>query len=157
MLNHIRKRLARMIETIRDPDFGLDYRIFGIALLMVSIGYITSPIWAHASDVRIVDGDTLFIGKEEVRLLGIDTPEEGNQADCVAERMLAQLATKRLKQLVTGAEITLERDWLGGMDERRTLAFVYANGIDVGEVLVAEGYARTYVRDQVDWCAITNN
>lgn len=120
----------------------------GVFALIFFGAFVTSPLWA--ADMRIVDGDTVHIDGEKIRVLGIDTPEKGHQADCIAERMLSDLATARLTALLDGAEITLERD---GLDKYgRTLAIVRADGRDVAEVLIEEGYGRVYEGKQVDWC-----
>jgi endonuclease YncB( thermonuclease family) len=58
--------------------------------------------YVPAAEVRVVDGDTIRLGRERIRILGIDTPETQNRARCDAERRLAALATMTLKELIEG-------------------------------------------------------
>jgi hypothetical protein len=51
--------------------------------------------------IYVVNGDTIDINGERVRLVGYDTPET-YQAQCAYERALGDQATARLRQLVTG-------------------------------------------------------
>ena len=88
---------------------------------------------------------------EKIRLLRLDTPEKGHQAECLAERRLSRLATERLTELLADG-IIIERD---GVDRYgRTLAVVKdGDGRDVAEVLVLEGYGKVWEGRQVDWCS----
>lgn len=88
---------------------------------------------------KIVDGDTLDINRDgetvRVRLLNIDTPEQG---EC-----LYQEATDRLTELVPpGTRVRLEHDQEREDRYGRELAAVFAGDIFVNEQLVAEGLAR---------------
>ena len=99
--------------------------------------------------VRVVDGDTLRIGAERIRLSDIDAPET-SQAKCRAERRLGERAKGRMGELVADGELVIERR---GLDRYgRTLATVTAGGVDVGAQLVAEGLARPYEGRRRSWC-----
>jgi micrococcal nuclease len=91
----------------------------------------------------VVDGDTVWIAREKIRLLDIDAPEmEGR---CAAERALAVRSRDRLAVLLRSGEVTIARD---GVDKYgRTLARLG----DLGEVLVREGLARRW-GDRRGWC-----
>lgn len=120
----------------------------GLFILIAALVYLSSPLWA--ADVRVIDGDTVHIDGEKIRLSGIDTPEKGHQAECLAERMLSALATARLNALLAGAEVRIERE---GVDRYgRTLAKLYARGEDVAGVLISEGLGRPWRGRQEDWC-----
>ena len=91
--------------------------------------------------VSIVDGDTISVGREKIRLLAIDTPETF-RSRCDNELVLGLKAKERLRQLLDSGSVSIERD---GHDRyRRTLANVKAGAIDVGATLLAEGYALPY-------------
>ena len=93
----------------------------------------------------VVDGDTVWINREKIRLLDIDAPEM--QGRCPAERALAIRARDRLVELLRGRDVEIERD---GTDRYgRTLARLG----DVGEQLVSEGLARRW-GDRRGWCRI---
>tara|TARA_R110002073_G_scaffold76548_1_gene185815 strand:+ start:1468 stop:1827 length:360 start_codon:yes stop_codon:yes gene_type:complete len=103
-----------------------------------------------AQDWRVIDGDTVQIGEERIRLIDIDTPELRG-ADCDAERLLGQRAAERLAALLQGRDIVIERT---GTDVYgRTLARLRVDGRDAGALLVAEGYAVEWSGRRHDWCA----
>lgn len=91
----------------------------------------------------VVDGDTVWINREKIRLLDIDAPEM--QGRCPAERALAIRARDRLVVLLRARDVKIERD---GKDRYgRTLARID----DVGAQLVREGLARRW-GDRRGWC-----
>src|SRR6478672_9704969 len=61
------------------------------------------------ADIHVVDGDTVRADGQVYRLVGFDTPESGEQAQCPSERILAARATAHLQQLVTTGKTRLER------------------------------------------------
>lgn len=50
----------------------------------------------------VIDGDTIRLGSERIRILGIDTPEMGSNARCNAERRLADVAKMTLIDIGAG-------------------------------------------------------
>ena len=99
----------------------------------------------------VVDGDTLWLEGEKMRLQGFDTPETTTNI-CGGNRevSLGHKATNRLIQLLNSGEVTFRRN---GFDKYgRTLADFYINGVDVGEILIAEGLARSWPDGREFWC-----
>jgi len=95
------------------------------------------------AEVRVVDGDTISLGREKIRIVGIDAPEM--KGACTNEIVLARAAKAKLAELLGGRTIVIARE---GRDRyRRTLARVEADGRDVGKVLMAEGLARKWVKN----------
>lgn len=91
----------------------------------------------------VVDGDTVWIRGEKIRVLGIDAPEMAGK--CPAERALARQSRDRLVTLLRARPVTIERK---GTDRYgRTLARLG----DVGEVLMREGLAHRWP-DRKGWC-----
>lgn len=119
-------------------------------LVLAALGAVACvPAVALALDAaHVIDGDTISVAGEKVRLAGIDAPEM--RAQCRFEDWLARRATVRMSELVADG-VTLERH---GVDRyRRTLAVVFdAQGRDVGAVLVAEGLAREWHGRRLSWC-----
>lgn len=150
MFKRIGKTSRRLIDTIRNPDFGLQYRVFTIGLVLFLLFYFSLSLGAFGSDTRVVDGDTIKIGDETIRIENLDTPEKGSRAECLAEQMLADLATKRLQEILTGVQLVIVRSGTDRYD--RTLATLFADGKDVGATLVEEGFSRPWEGRQVDWC-----
>lgn len=99
----------------------------------------------------IVDGDTFWYQGEKFRMIGYDTPEP-TTGICGGERekRLAKQASARLLQLFNSSQISIQRR---GKDEYgRTLATVRADGVDVGEILIREGLARSWPDGCEFWC-----
>lgn len=101
------------------------------------------PICGRGKRVTcVVDGDTIWLGGEKIRFLGIDAPEVGNTADCLKEKRIGTVATERMAEIVSSGAIELRRR---GQDRYgRTLATVLVDGRDAGEILRAEGLAVEY-------------
>jgi hypothetical protein len=79
-----------------------------------------------------IDGDTLRIGTDRVRLRGIDTPELDEPG--------GQAAKQRLEELLRGGPVHIE---LHGRDiHDRLVADVFVNGQNVAEILKSEGFTR---------------
>ena len=96
--------------------------------------------------VEVIDGDTLVVNRSgieaKVRLIGINTPESGECFADEATDALADLVDDEMVQLVTDES---DVDQYG-----RLLRYVeVGSGVDVGAVLVADGYgiARRYEPD----------
>jgi endonuclease YncB( thermonuclease family) len=99
----------------------------------------------------VVDGDTLWIQGEKVRVADIDAPETHDYR-CAEEKALGDRATQRLIQLVNSGPVTLQpinrdEDVYG-----RKLRVVMVNGTSVGDMLVSEGLARYYEGGRKPWC-----
>ena len=101
------------------------------------------PVTARV--VRVVDGDTIEValggGTDDVRYIGIDTPETvkpGEPVQCYGPQ-----ASEANHELVDGRTVRLDfdrelRDVYG-----RLLAYVYVGDRFINEELIAGGYART--------------
>lgn len=110
---------------------------------------IPALTWQACTDVPgrercVVDGDTVRIGGETIRLAGLDTPELAGE--CEAERIAARAARDALIAWANAGAFTVsggERDKYG----RPLRAFTRgAPGFrsDAAEALVAKGVARPY-------------
>ena len=99
----------------------------------------------------VVDGDTIWLEGEKIRLLGYDTPEPTtNVCGGEKERSLAQAASDRLVDLLNQADVTIERF---GLDRYgRRLATMRVAGEDVGEILIRDGLARQWPDGAEFWC-----
>jgi micrococcal nuclease len=101
---------------------------------------------ATATVTRVVDGDTIEIspavdGNEEVRLIGVDTPETKDPNEEVEPYgpEASGFATSELEGREIGLEFDAERTDRYG----RLLAYVYLGEEMFNETLVEEGYAQT--------------
>ncbi|KRR21342.1 hypothetical protein CQ14_06750 [Bradyrhizobium lablabi] len=92
--------------------------------------------------VTVIDGDTVDIDNVRIRIISIDTPETF-RSRCENEYQLGVAAKNRLIELLKSGEVSYTPN---GVDRfGRTLATVYAGTVDVGAVLLKEGYALPYV------------
>lgn len=100
----------------------------------------------------VVDGDTLWINGQKVRVADIDAPEIGTPK-CGSELALGNRATDRLIQLVNGGTFELQA-WPGRDTDRygRKLRVLVRDGRSLGDRLVSEGLARTWSGRREPWC-----
>jgi endonuclease YncB( thermonuclease family) len=118
--------------------------------------------------VEVLDGDSVRIAGETFRLVGFDAPET-YRARCPSERELGNRATFRLRQLVAGGGLDLERVACSCASETegtrrcnygRSCGTLKARGQDVGTMLIADGLARAYVCGRTScpsresWCHV---
>jgi len=100
----------------------------------------------------VVDGDTIWLKGQNLRLQSYDTPEPYDGiCGGAAEVALAKKASARLLQLLNGNPITVETFGLDNTG-KRTLATVRINGRDVGDILIAEKLARRWPDGEEWWC-----
>lgn len=100
----------------------------------------------------IIDGDTIDVGGERIRLQGIDAPESrqhcsvgGNDWSC------GKSATLALEHEARGRTVTCkgsERDRYG-----RVLAVCFAGDTDLNAMMVREGFALAYRRYSKEYVA----
>jgi len=95
---------------------------------------------------RVIDGDTLELGTgEDVRLIGVDTPETKHPKKPV--QRFGQEAAAFTKRLVEGHEVRLEYDQQRTDKYGRTLAYVYlADGTFLNAEIIRQGYGFAYTR-----------
>jgi len=108
----------------------------------------SSPV--AVGSVRVIDGDTFDYGGDRIRIADIDTPELRGR--CPTERVQAARATQRLRALLAAGPFELVRS---GRDEDRygrKLRVVVRGGRSIGDMLVAEGLARTWSGRREPWC-----
>ena len=110
------------------------------------------PEILSASQIYVIDGDTIDVDGERYRLTGFDTPET-YRAECESEKLRGDQAAVRMRALVRAAsEIRLDaqhsRDKYG-----RGLGTLSVDGEDVGDILIREDLARRYSGGQrYSWC-----
>lgn len=91
----------------------------------------------------VVDGDTLDIEEERVRLSGINTPETG---EC-----FYQEAKDKLIELTLNQTIYLEKDLSDKGKYGRLLRYVYTEQeVLINELLVEQGFAKVYDKYSYD-------
>ncbi|PTE22892.1 nuclease [Cereibacter changlensis JA139] len=116
-----------------------------LLVLMLGLAALPSLAASVTGEVRVIDGDTLHVAGQRVRLFGIDAPErdqscgaEGARWDC------GSWATAELAARVEGRRVVCE----GAEEDRygRLLAVCRADGEDINAALVRSGAALAYRR-----------
>src|SRR5689334_5378577 len=104
--------------------------------------------------IVVVDGDTVRHRGQVYRLVGFDTAERGDRAQCDAERRLAEKASERLRLLIAGGNADLRRvpcecrpgeEGTPRCNYGRLCGSLTVGGRDVGQILISERLAHPYV------------
>ncbi|HPG88825.1 MAG TPA: thermonuclease family protein [Hyphomicrobium sp.] len=101
---------------------------------------------SFAGPATVVDGDTLDIAGQRVRLEGIDAPETAQICKSADGRdwSCGRAASKFLRTLIAGNDVVCDRQ---GTDKYgRTLAICFADGRDLNAAMVRAGMAWAFVR-----------
>ena len=126
---------------------SLMIRYLSVVPLLISASAGAAPVIGTA---RAIDGDSLMVSDQEVRLFGIDAPElmqtctrNGEPWNC------GQVAKDQLAKLIAGKQVvcvpvTVDR-------YRRTVARCTAGAVELNRVMVAVGYAVAFRRYSLDY------
>jgi endonuclease YncB( thermonuclease family) len=128
----------------------LTFRSIFVLYLMLAgpVGALTLSGQAH-----VVDGDTLILAGERIRLFGIDAPELRQRCDNSGRNWACGAwAAKMLTKLTDRGGLkceALDRDRYG-----RTVARCTVSGRDIGGEMVCAGAAAAYVQYSDDYVAL---
>lgn len=89
---------------------------------------------------KVIDGDTVLVEGETVRLSGIDADERGYPC--------YQAAKRALETKVLGKEVTLKREGENKGQYGRLLRYIFLNQTNINQYLVERGLAVARVSDQ---------
>ncbi len=96
-----------------------------------------------AGQARVIDGDTLEVAGQRIRLHGIDAPESRQFCRRDGERWrCGKDATSALKAFLGSRQVSCEK--LDRDRYRRVIARCAVDGVDIGEWLVSQGWAVAY-------------
>ncbi|MFH0929610.1 MAG: thermonuclease family protein [Candidatus Aenigmatarchaeota archaeon] len=108
-----------------------------VFFIILAIAFVTTNYMEQYKEQRvtdIIDGDTIKIGYNSIRLIGIDAPETNEQCYEEAKEMLEDLVKHEL--------VRLEKDTKDKDDYGRLLRYVYVNDILVNKEMVRLGLAK---------------
>jgi endonuclease YncB( thermonuclease family) len=119
---------------------------FTLVLCLALLPALSAGAETLTGRARVVDGDTLAIAGDTVRLFGIDAPEHGQVCEKADGSGWAcgSWASKELARRVRGVTLSCaggERDRYG-----RLVATCTAAGADIAEGLVRDGVAFAYLK-----------
>lgn len=134
--------------------------VLAVPALLIAAGHFRAPagptapmVAVESSALYAVDGDTLDLHGERIRIEGVDTPEMAGA--CPAEIEAAHAARNHLARLIALGPITVQR--LGQDRYGRTLARVFWRGDDVARLMIAQGHGRAYYGGRRSaWCSMMN-
>ena len=97
------------------------------------------------SDVRIIDGDTIVVDGEHMRLFGIDAPETRQICTLGGQpQRCGLMATEALREFIGNSTVSCERR---STDRHgRTVAVCSVAGRDIGRQMVYSGWAIASIR-----------
>jgi endonuclease YncB( thermonuclease family) len=126
-----------------------------MALVLAAVSSVASGDPVPPGDIYVVDGDTIDVHGQRIRLIDFDAPGLGGHAHCGLERMLAARATSRLRQVIQrSTDIDLQivdcscrpgTEGTRACNFGRACGYLTVDGQDVGDVLIAENLAHPYV------------
>lgn len=129
---------------------NLKYILILIILTCIAIPKEYGTIRGKIELVRVYDGDTFIINivnypkiigqNIRIRIYGINTPEI--RGTDIRTKLLAKEARDYLKEILVGKKIVLKNVRRGKYF--RIVANVYADKINVGELMLEKGYAVEY-------------
>lgn len=125
--------------------------LIAVAAVILLVLALVTFNWPHrGAPWRVIDGDTLDLGGERIRLFGIDAPERGQSCGPLA---CGTTATEALADILSAGPVRcvhVEADRYG-----RTVARCHAGRLDVNREMVRRGmawayrqYSDDYVRDE---------
>lgn len=113
-------------------------QFFGLCFLIgLLVGFVRSFLTRNAKialasdNLYVIDGDTIDLDGTRIRLFGIDAPEIGQDG--------GKLARAQLSTLLDGK--SLEGQYKAIDHYGRTVAVLFADGINVNAEMVKTGYA----------------
>ena len=101
---------------------------------------------------KVTDGDTIQVEmdgeKVNIRMIGIDAPESTTARYGYVE-CFGKEASDHLKTTLNGESVSLEFDTTQGQTDKygRLLAYVFSNGKNINQQMIADGYAWEYTYD----------
>ena len=124
--------------------------IFLLGVLSVYYPYLTGDKEIFTKDYekeecfvnRVIDGDTLVCNNETIRLLGIDTPERGEE--------YYQEAKDFLKQ-VEGKDVEVLRDWEDLGKYKRKLRYIFYENRLINVELLEQGLAKAFIIEDLKY------
>jgi micrococcal nuclease len=100
----------------------------------------------------VIDGDTLVVNSERVRIANLDAPELSAHARCHVEAQRGYAAKNHAIKLVSIASTVDVYNRQGHDKYGRARAHVLIDGQDFGKRMIADGFARFWWGKGSSWC-----
>lgn len=124
-------------------DFMLMAGFFALVALLVAKLNGPEPVEALAGKAHVIDGDTISISGNHIRLKGIDAPELPQNCEAEAVKIpCGRISRQALVGLIGGSEVRCDRY---GYDKyNRSLATCYVGGNNLNRAMIETGQAIAY-------------
>ena len=114
-----------------------------LLIIICSIFFLFTYNDVKSYEIKIIDGDTIYLNNEKIRFTGIDTPELKQTCNKNNEIIYCGIEARQLLIDKIGKDkVICVRE---GKDRyKRTLAECFVNDLSLSRYLVREGYAFAY-------------
>lgn len=121
--------------------------VLAVALLSAATPAAAVQIVGQA---RVIDGDTIEVAGQTIRLAVVDTPEAGQSCDVNGKPVACGAAASfRLENMLAGREVRC--DHRGAISHGRAVADCHVDGTSVTLTLLAEGIGKIDSRYLHEW------
>ena len=128
------------------------FKIFFLILFFYSNTLFAKTIIGKA---KVIDGDTIHINKDKIRLHGIDAPEKNQK--CIIDNNeweCGKQATIELKKIINNQVVKCETI---NMDKyNRHIAICYSKNLNINQIMIKTGWAIAYRYYSKDYVAEEN-
>ncbi len=123
-------------------DYFLTLALFGV-LIAIIVRFDATETIARAGVPVIIDGDSMVLDSEKIRLKGIDAPEIGQTCvNSIITYYCGEKAKNRLRDLIAGSKVTCE-GWQRDKYQR-LLGTCRAGAHELNRDMVVTGWAVAY-------------
>ncbi len=125
-------------------------------VLLASCFLISLSAQANVQGVaRVVDGDTINIGGQAIRLHGIDAPESGQQCNARNGRpYTCGVASQKYLRSLAGSNVVCTGTTVDAYD--RLIGICRSNGVELNRQMVLAGHAVAYKKYSTDYVTEEN-
>lgn len=115
----------------------------GVLLIAAFAGHPLFIPQGQTGQARVIDGDTIDLDGQRIRLYGLDAPEM-KQSCTLADGPYAcgEKAKEALSSLIAGQDVRCEKRDIDRYN--RIVGVCYSGGTDINAWMVAQGYAVAY-------------
>ena len=129
------------------------FKIFFLVLIINTLAF--SKVLNASSSLKIIDGDTIILNSEKIRLYGIDTPEiKQTCTDNYGHTYLCGVKAKlELEKIIGSRKVSCIKKTKDRY--KRSISICYADENDINSLMVRSGwalayrkYSKKYVKDE---------
>src|SRR3990167_713722 len=112
----------------------------------ILIPILALALTACNDNLKVIDGDSIVLRGSQIRLHGIDAPELKQECKTILLQpwRCGSAARDELNRLIGSAKIICRKIYRDSY--QRSISQCFANGQDIGEAMVRNGYAVAYRR-----------